>query len=189
VIESIDALQQELQGETPAVRDIWDHQTPDDRWRPVDENDLSDYLARRLRKDLKDRGIVALREVEIRRGRGKTPGEETDIHITGVIEGLTLGSHDTVRVIIETKGCWNPALKTAMKTQLVDRYLKDNDCQHGLYLVGWYHCPQWDSSDSRNARSHKWTIEEARHCFAKQAADYSDAQTTVRSLVLNCAFR
>ena len=87
VIESIEALQKELHAETPAVRDIWDRQTPNDRWRPVDENDLSDYVARHLRRNLGSRGIIALREVEIRRGRGDTSGEKTDIHITGVTEG------------------------------------------------------------------------------------------------------
>ena len=40
------------------------------------------------------------------------------------------------RVIVEAKGCWNKDLKTAMRDQLRDRYLKENQCSHGLYVVG-----------------------------------------------------
>ena len=186
VIESIDSLQQDLQGETPASRDIWDHQA-NGGWRPVDENDLSDYVTRYLQKDLKQRGIVALREVKILRGRGNARGEVTDIHIAGVVEGLTPGAFDTVRVIVETKGCWNGSLKTAMKTQLLDRYLKDNDCQQGLYLVGWFNCEQWDPDDNRRAKAPKCILEEARDWFAKQATRLSGERAVLRSFVLNCA--
>ena len=52
----------------------------------------------------------------------------------------------------EVKGCWNRELKHAMKTQLVDRYLKDNQCQHGLYLIGWFNCEQWDNKDRREGQ-------------------------------------
>lgn len=39
---------------------------------------------------------------------------------------------DTVSAIIGVNGCWNRELFTAMKEQLVERYLKDNHCQYGL---------------------------------------------------------
>jgi len=36
-----------------------------------------------------------------------------------------------------------------MQSQLVERYLADNQCQHGLYLVGYYYCDSWDDEDYR----------------------------------------
>jgi hypothetical protein len=35
----------------------------------------------------------------------------------------TLTLFNTITAVIETKGCWNRELRTAMKTQLVDDYL------------------------------------------------------------------
>ena len=103
-------------------------------------------------------------------------------------KGLVPGSYETVRVIVETKGCWNAGLKTAMKDQLVDRYLKDNDCQHGLYLVGWFCCAEWDPGDPRFTKTPGWGLDEAREYLDKQAKELS-AGMSIRSLVLNCAFR
>lgn len=60
-------------------------------------------------------------------------------------------------------------LKTAMKEQLVARYLKDNQCRHGIYLIGWYVCPQWDPEDWRNKATPNWSLEEARDHFDSQA--------------------
>ena len=91
--------------------------------------------------DLKGKGIIVNREVEIRRG------EKTDIHVDAILSGERTGVVDVVTVIIEVKGCWNPNLKTAMETQLVDRYLKDNECDYGIFLVGWYLCEKWDEDD------------------------------------------
>ncbi len=50
------------------------------------------------------------------------------------------GILDQVRVITELKGFWHPEVKTAMETQLRDRYLRENQCGHGLYLVMWFLC-------------------------------------------------
>src|SRR5205085_1152403 len=113
-------------------------------YTPKDENRLSDEVALYLNQDLRSRGIVVNREVEIRRG------EETDIHIDTFI--ISSGNRqDRISVIIETKGCWHPQLLVAMEAQLVNRYLTDNNCQHGIYLVGWYHCPKW-ASEHRKAK-------------------------------------
>ena len=93
-------------------------------------------------------------------------------------------------VIIETKGCWNPELNTAMRDQLVGRYLNDNDrCKHGLYLVGWFYCEQWDDTHSRKQRTPKYGLEAAREKFANQARNLSDESVHVRSVVLDTALR
>ncbi len=92
IVESLERLQQKLHGETPSVRDVWDRQARTRRWRPIDENGLCDYVARHLREDLERCGIVALREVQIRRGCGDGRGERTDIYLkdSGCEHGLYL---------------------------------------------------------------------------------------------------
>ena len=188
LIESLKRLEEELQGETPAARDIWDR-VDKKRYRPIDENGFSDYLKRHLEGDLKQRGIIANREVEIRRGEGSGKGERTDIHIDAVMRGSNGKNHDSVSVIIEVKGCWHKELDTAMKTQLVDRYLKDNPCQHGMYLVGWFNCDQWDYKDYRKKGGPQCSIDETRDRFDIQAAELSQQGKLIKAFVMNTALR
>lgn len=188
LIESVKNLERKLQGETPAAKFLW-NDIGDGTYRPRDENDVADYVKLHLEEDLKQRGVVALREVQIRRGQGGGTGERTDIHITGLILGREDAVFDRVRVIIEVKSCWHSELKTAMQTQLVDRYLKNNQCQHGLYLVCWHRCEQWDPEDYRIARCPDWTLDEARAAFDDRAKRLSEGRLSIKAFVLNVALR
>ena len=173
VIASLRRYQKLLLGEKPAVYDLWN--TND--WTPKEETFISDHVARHLENDLKNRGIVVNREVQIRRG------QETDIHIVAVRERRD-GSMDQVKVITETKGCWHPKVKTAMQTQLRDRYLKENQCGHGLYLVVWFLCDKW-KDERRKKKTPQWTLEEAQRFFQKQARDLSRPGEVLRAVVLD----
>jgi predicted NACHT family NTPase len=73
--------------------------------------------------------------------------------------------------------------------QLVGRYLKENTCQHGLYLIGWFNCDQWDSTDSRKGKSPKISIEEAKEQFNRQAEQLSLSGIRVKSFVLNTVLK
>jgi hypothetical protein len=188
LIESLKRLELELQGETPAVRDLWD-KVGDKTFKPVDENAFSDYVKRFLDKDLKSRGIIVNREVELRRGYGSKPGERTDIHVDAVLKRPNGETYDSITVIIEVKGCWHSEVKTAMATQLVERYLKDNVCSYGLYLIGWFSCPQWDDQYSRKKKTQKISIDEARKQFDEQAERLSISGNVVRAYVLNTSLR
>ena len=192
LVAAIGKLDVKLQGETSAASDLWDQTgrtRGQEKFCPKDENHLSDWIKRHLEDELEGLGIAVAREPEIRRGEGVGKGEEIDIHVTATVPGLTEGSFEQVRVIIEAKGCWHKELKTAMQTQLVGRYLKDNPCQHGIYLVGWYVCPQWDDSDYRRGDVPKWSLEEARGNFQKQAEGLSKDGLSIRSVVINAALR
>lgn len=138
--------------------------------------------------DLKSRGIIINREVELRRGSGGDPGERTDIHVDAVIK-LPNGNYDSITVIIEVKGCWHQDLQTAMESQLVNRYLADNTCNYGMYLIGWFNCTQWDSNDLRSKKAPGITIDEARVQFDSQAKLLSSSSKVVRSYVMNTALR
>ena len=172
LIESLQRLDAKLQGETPATRALWDKswdKSSSNLFRPVDENDLSDYIKQFLDEDLKAQGIIINREVEVKRSYGKNTGARTDIHVDAVIKHPNGKIYDSITVIIEVKGCWHRDVKTAMKTQLVKRYLSENDCSHGLYLIGWFTCPQWDSEDVRYTDTPKMNLNEAKQYFDEQA--------------------
>lgn len=191
LIESLKRLEAKLQDETPAAIELWNKIKKNKKYiyTPKYENEFSDYVKRRLGDDLKERGIIVNREVEIRRGEGEGKGERTDIHVDAVMRNQCTEVYDSITVIIEVKGCWNPDLNHAMKTQLMDRYLKDTRCQHGLYLVGWFNCDQWDDNDSRKQRSRKISIDEARKQFDIKAAELSQQSTRIKAFVMNTALR
>jgi hypothetical protein len=189
VAESLRRFERKLQGETPASFMLWDKQS-DGRYRPKEEERLSDALKLHLQADLVERGIVANREVVIRPGSGGKPGERTDIQVDATVHGSRPGVFDCVTVIIEVKGCWNRQVLMAMKDQLRDRYLTEGACRHGLYVVGWFLCDQWETSDSRSGRARGLfpdTLDEARARFATQAEGMSDGDRRIVSLVINCS--
>jgi predicted NACHT family NTPase len=177
VLESLMRLDVRLQGETPAAIDLW-NELPLNQHCPKDENRISDYVKRYLDEDLRQRGIVINREVEVRRG------QKTDIRIDALIkQGSDIA--DRISVIIETKGCWNSELETAMETQLLNRYMKDNQCHYGLYLVGWFVCEKWDKDDYRKRQSPKCSLSDAQLQFQKQAHQLSQGSIGMRAFVLN----
>ena len=209
LIEVLEDLELKLQGETPAARDVWDPQFPkpdkEDKqegrqkknkkeqkpkiYRPISENEFSDYVKRHLNERLNSMGIKAYREVELRPNTGGEPGERTDIYVDATRQDNR--DSDYITAIIEVKGCWNKELDTAMKTQLVDRYLKDNTCQHGIYLVGWFNCKQWNhKEDSRRTQAPKESIEQVLEKLNEQAVELSSSRgVEVRAFVVNAALR
>jgi predicted NACHT family NTPase len=187
LIESLRRLEVKLQDETPAAIDLWD-EVSEGKFRPKDENRLSDYVKRHLEEDIKDRGIIVNREVEIRRGEGAGSGERTDIHVDAIIESKDQ-MRDSISAIIEVKGCWYRELELAMKKQLVDRYLKDNRCQYGLYLIGWFNCQQWDDGDYRKGQVPKLIIGKAQEQYGAKASELSQGDLCIKALVINTALR
>ena len=187
LIESLNRLEVRLQGVTPLAFALWSEWNG--TYRPNGEEWLSDFVKQHLEIDLSpERGILVNREVVIRKGEGRGRGERTDLLVEAAVPESDQRS--TISVIIETKGCWNPELNTAMRDQLVDRYLNANDrCKHGLYLVGWFYCEQWDDTYSRKQRTPKYGLEAAREKFANQARKFSDESVHVRSVVLDTALR
>jgi hypothetical protein len=184
LVESLERFQSLLQGETPEAPYLWDNVSKSDA-KPKDENSFSDYAKIHLEKDLKQRGIVLNREVRIHRG------QRTDIHVNAVIQTASGHPYDSITAIIECKGCWNPGLYDAMRDQLVGMYLKDNHCQHGLYLVGWFNCGNWSEEDGRKKQAGKLcpTIDYTRQRLAAFAEDLSKDSTRIKSVVLDVSLR
>lgn len=195
LLESLDRLEAKLQGETPAAIDVWNeipekHRKQKFTYRPKDENRLSDYIKRHLEDDLRQRGVIVNREVEIRRGEGGTPGERTDIQVDAATHDRDRELYDVLSVIIEVKGAWHDEVRQAMQTQLVERYLKDNQCQHGLYLVGWFMCDQWiDESRKKKAARLGTDKDGVQHQLDNQAETLSKNGVLVRAKVLDIRLR
>jgi len=197
LVDALRSLDASLQGETPAGPELWNTPTgPTDKKtaiRPKSEEDLSDWLKRRLTEALVRLPIVAMREPEIRRGAGRgatrSKGERLDLHVVASVPGQEPGSFRKVSVIIEVKGCWHRDLKHAMRSQLRDRYMRDTAGGHGIYVVGWYMCDQWDDTDGRRHRTPPWSLVESRRHFEEQAGAASRPEASLRAVVLNTALR
>jgi hypothetical protein len=185
VIESLGRLGKELQGENTPVQFLWDTRA----WMPKEEAALSDFVAGFLKKDLKQFGIAALREVEIRRKVGGKPGEHTDIYVTVCVPNSLSGQDERITIIVEAKGCWNEGLSSDMKDQLVDRYLKDIQCNHGIYLVGWFACSQCKYDNCKTKICQKGTIDDLRNQLDSQAKLLSINDLKIKSFVINAALR
>ena len=178
VIESLRRMEKKLHDEVPAVPFLWDGT------KPKSENDFSDWVKIHLDDDLKGRGVVANREVQIHRSK-----DRTDIHVNAVVPGPTADLYDTVRIIIEVKGSWHRDLQTAMRNQLVNQYFQDNQCTSGVYLVGWFNCNKWNESDYRKKQAPKFSLKEAREFFDEQARALSGSGARVRAYVVDAALK
>lgn len=153
-------------------------------YSPKDEGRLSDNIADYLRQDLRDRGIVVDREVEIERG------SKTDIHISVFSRDKRGRPTDINKVTIEVKGSWNDEIGTAMEAQLVKRYLSGADCSRGIYLIGWFQCDKWNDPSAREItrrkKAQKTSIQDARGKYSKQAVALSSKNAVrVEAVVLD----
>ena len=175
VCESLVTLQQKLHAETPAAPFLWNKD------RPKDEEEFSNWVKIELQDLLATRGIILNREVQIH------IKERTDIHVDAVAPDPRSKELDQLKVIIEAKGCWNREIKTAMETQLVNRYLKDNDCRHGIYLVGWFLCGAWSKRDSRRRAVEFKSLNVLNDYLTQQACRLSRDRNQIRAVVLDAS--
>jgi len=185
LIEALQKIEEKLQGETPAVTFLWNEPTEKGRkeYSPKDENSFSNCIKFFLEDYLKPHKIIVNREVEIRRGEGSTLGERTDIHVDAFVQRPGQQEADHIIVIIEVKGCWHWALTTAMETQLVQRYMRDNPAAYGLYLVGWFYCDQWKK------KKPSYSMHDLQKQLDTQATALSRSGRRVRALVMNTSLR
>jgi hypothetical protein len=183
LVRTLRKYERHLHGEQTPVRALWDRQA-NGSLRPVDEDALSDHVRLFLKHELVDSGIVANREVEIGRVPGARLGRRTDIKVEALSKS-DAGRYSVITAVIETKGCWNAELLTAMTTQLVNDYMIRLATPAGIYLVGWFDKPKWDAGDARRARTPDLRLAEAQATFDAQAAA-QPAAFMVQAVVLDC---
>lgn len=170
LVEALEKFATELHGAQTPVRDLWDRQGTKRVFRPIDENGFSDVIARFLRRELGSSGIFANREVEVSRRPGAPVGQRTDILVNTVRRRENGEPFNPITAVIETKGCWNKELFTALEAQLVHDYMVKLNAPVGIYLVGWFDSAQWDKTNNRRGRVASSTINEVRDRLEQQAA-------------------
>lgn len=169
LIESLGRLQLEMRGETPSVRALW-NETKSGASRKG-EAALADFVKLHLKRDLAGSSVIVNREVQIRGMGTSATGEVTDIHVDAI-----QGAGDHLIAIIEVKGDWHPELLTAMKTQLVERYLVAEGVSAGLYLVGWF-------------GASPFTFDELRSTLERQTASLESPALALSAVVLDARYR
>jgi len=167
VLEALDRIQDHLTRQSlPAVENLWNNDGAGNKrkkYRPKDEENLSDYIARELQRELDPSSrTVVNREVQPRRGK------RTDIIVQATQDGAR-----AIDLVIEVKGCWNSGIKTAVKAQLVDEYLVPFSRTHGIFLVGWFWCDKWTgTSPAKEMPLMSRTVTDAAQEVAKLCDSY-----------------
>lgn len=158
--------------------------------RPKLEGALSDFLQRELEGDLRGRGIVCGRELQVTPAISQGLGESADIWVTA-LAGERTQNAPQVEVIVEVKCCWNKELDTSLRDQLGERYLLPGTRDDGVYLVGWYDAPGWDAADKpKRNPCRKRTVNGLRKQFEKQAVEVSaDLGLRIDAVVLDCSLK
>ena len=185
LVAALQKFNASLHGAQTPVRDLWDRQKDKNIYRPIDENALSDVITRFLRTELGSYGIFANREVEVTRAPGAPVGQRTDILINAVRRRSEGELFDPLAAVVETKGCWNGELFTALEAQLFRKYMIPLRAQVGIYLVGWFDTDKWDPYDSRRDRIPKMSTDEARAELDRQACALPEG-FIVRPVILEC---
>ncbi len=183
VLESLERLEDRLKRQSlPQAEDLWSWDGGGNRRRNFahkDEEAISDYVARWLRDDLGPAaGIVVGREVQPRRG------SHTDITVQATVRNESAETNGLI-VVIEIKGCWHPDVLTALRSQLAEGYLKEQGARCGVYLVGWFKCPQWQNDDTKLAST---TVADAKKEVADLASSFDGIASSYKigAYLLDC---
>jgi hypothetical protein len=156
----------------------WPHVNRNRLWNvseshPHRENVLSDELRDHLAEDLKQ--FVITRE-------GQFPSaERIDIGIEVALPG-----EGHARLLLEVKMCDNVDVETAMEGQLANRYLREKNLTHGLYVVGWFTGPDWPP---KRKPFQTGGLTKARKTLDEQARQLSKGGISIGALVVDCRLR
>ncbi len=186
VVESLNRYQRELKGDLPAVVNLWDYST-ENKPRPRDEGHFADDVARFLKKDLEGRGIAVGCELVVRRGgKGRPSGLRTDIYVNATLAASNGAEGDVASIVIEVKGSWHDEVLTAMRTQLVEGYLREHaGTRRGIYLVGDYTCDHWVAGSALNRSKALGGVAALQKRLDAQAEELSTGGARVRAIVLD----
>ena len=184
VTAALTYIQTRLTGATPESHYLWDTYAG----RPKLEDEISDYLNNALNQVLAGRSIVVNREVQIRRARPSGIGERTDL----LVDALGSNDHDSARISVpvEVKGAWNSELLSAMKQQLVDRYMRDIGTTSGIYIVVWPDLESWtESADTRHGTLASLDRASVESELVSQAASHAEQGVKVEVVHLDISYR
>lgn len=164
---ALDRVQVELTGARPQSQFLWNTALPSGSGhRPKQEDEISDFLDFRLCELLRGKLVVVNRELQLRRNAPGGIGERTDLLVQASYLDTDVLSHP-----LEVKGAWHDDLLTAMKDQLIDRYMADLGCTEGTYVVIWPDFDKWDDSDTRKRKVAQHDQPDVKRTLEAQAAE------------------
>jgi hypothetical protein len=180
LLDALGELQVNLRDTGDRVRRLWNeyHTGRLLRYKPKPEEAVSREIALELTSLLKRRGVTATLETKTRER------EYVDIHVSAM---TTSSEPQWFTLIIEVKGCWNPAVRTSLDSQLAQRYLKNKQSPYGIYLVVWFTCDQWDEADvKRKALASRDSLEDLTAFLEEEAKRVSSRNgICIKSFVLD----
>jgi hypothetical protein len=184
VKESLGRLQNELTERGAAV-DLWSEWAHGTSilFRPKREVSLSDYLKRFLDRDLSQFAIVTNREVE------NVPLNRTDLLVQSINKGDPAAAPWLLQVVVEVKAAWHRDVRTAIENQLANRYLKNTDVNHGIYLVLWFDGEGWDPDDSRRGKAVRRDSKSLHEELARKADHLSSDHRAVEIILVDASLR
>jgi hypothetical protein len=185
-VTALDAVQSRLQGDTPEAQLLWDSRIR----RPKTEEEASDYLRQRLNDLLKERGVIVNREVQVRRIRPSGIPERTDLRVDATADDPRTGESPVLTIVGEVKAAWSSELHTAMRSQLVDRYMLDTATRHGLYIVLWFDVGWWAPEQGTRDRNRVAGLDRASvlQDLRQQACALADEGFHVEVVMLECSY-
>lgn len=186
ILEALKEIKTEIRKNYAYLR-LW-NECSENICYPKNEKALSDEIKRLLIDKLNN--VIINREVEI---KPKIAGKGSDI--PDLLVECIDRENNKDSVVIEIKGCWNPDLRNSIKTQLLDKYLSDdNNYNYGIYLIGWYWCDKWDiehkNMKRKNANNFSETdINETIDYFNKEAEKLTTEQKQIASFVIDVSIK
>ena len=168
--------------DTPRIEDLWNAIKINKKVTMLthkEEEDFSDHLKSYLKFYFEEYKIAINREVQLNRGLKGKEGARTDIWL----DAFSSDSSRHWKLCIEVKGSWNKTAKTALKEQLIDKYMHNGGADAGILLVGWF--------QSKSFKIKKvWKNEQsAKEQLKTQVSEAQIQDPLVEARVINCEYR
>ncbi|RLK09511.1 hypothetical protein DER29_6015 [Micromonospora sp. M71_S20] len=163
LMDHLDDLQHEL-SRNNGFRDLW---SPNGK-NLGSEDDITDWLRRRLTDQLGRDRVILTREPQVERIAVKGSGTRIDLTAGTPTNTAPVG---VAGAIIEAKLVSNAEVPTALRDQLVQRYLAATGQRHGIYLVYWLP-PEQRSSSSRKYADKEELLDDMRRWAAEVAPQF-----------------
>lgn len=155
LLDGLDAVTRDIRQDTNHRAAYWHRQfDPKGTYIPADEPEFMTRLSWHLSTLIS--GVSLRSEVELNHGLADVAGSEADI------EAIARDGEREICVVIEGKGIWHKEVRTAITTQLHDRYLTGAHSYTGIYVVAAYRGEQWLQKDSRRAKADRQDVPELR---------------------------
>ncbi len=184
LLEALREVQEDCRRDTKIRRRYWHRQRIGNQWHgwvPLEEPELSDELALSLAEKLGGR-VVLGREVELQPRFGEQPGQLSD-----VLASVSVDRDEPIQCVIEVKGNWNSEVTTAIRTQLVDRYLNGKASRTGIYVVAFFDGSGWDAQTDRDRRQRasKYAMADLTDALGSEARALAESGVTVHVVLLD----